>query len=99
LGLNRDQMCVFRPSEGEWHIKDLADGRNMMVTKWGIRGDIPLEGKFNGNKSTIAVYRSSEKIFYFQGSPFKKFEGNGNEIPVAGSYVFNRMNKLKDFGY
>jgi hypothetical protein len=39
---------VFRPSDGIWYIVDSSTGTPVGI-RWGIGGDIPLRGDFDGD--------------------------------------------------
>jgi hypothetical protein len=42
--------------------------RNQFAVQWGVPGDVPVPGDFNGDGTTdVAVYRSSSGVWLVQG--------------------------------
>ncbi len=66
-GDGRDDMAVFRPTDGNWYIRYAKDGTTAAVA-WGhgYFGDIPFRGlDMNGDgKSDLVVYRPSVGHWY-----------------------------------
>ena len=69
----RAQIVVWRPSNGHWYVTK-PNTADYQAWQWGMSGDIPFIGNFidesssgsvTGNKDEIAVYRPSNRTFYF----------------------------------
>jgi hypothetical protein len=78
---------VWRPSTGEWYIRNSTQG----YPAWGVPGDIPVPGDYDGDGSQdIAVYRPANGTWYIrnstQGYPTWGVLG---DIPVPGDYDGN----------
>ncbi|HEY0427721.1 MAG TPA: VCBS repeat-containing protein [Pyrinomonadaceae bacterium] len=86
----RDDIVVFRPSEGNWYIYDDFN-KNYRIVHWGASGDIPMARDFDGDaKADFAVYRPSEGKWYILSSIFdtiliRQFGLNG-DIPVPSDF-------------
>jgi len=84
-GDGRDEMAVFRPSEGLWIIY----GRPPV--RFGIPGDIPVPADYNGDgRADIAVFRPfpsdwPEGTWFIPGLANVKF-GIPGDIPVPADY-------------
>jgi subtilisin-like proprotein convertase family protein len=78
LGDSKADFAVWRgfgsSADGYWYIKENG-GSGVVITKFGIPGtlsvrDFPVCGDYNGDgKSDIAVYRRSNKTFYWLTNP------------------------------
>jgi subtilisin-like proprotein convertase family protein len=78
LGDSKADFAVWRGfgsgTDGNWYIKENG-GSGVVITQFGIPGtpavrDLALCGDYNGDgKSDIAVYRRSNKTFYWLNSP------------------------------
>jgi hypothetical protein len=78
LGDSKADFAVWRGfgsgTNGNWYIKENG-GSGVVITQFGIPGtsavrDFALCGDYNGDgKSDIAVYRRSDKTFYWLNSP------------------------------
>ncbi|HEX2901919.1 MAG TPA: SpoIID/LytB domain-containing protein, partial [Jatrophihabitans sp.] len=77
---------VFRPSNGSWYLAS-PTGTLASVTQWGLPGDIPVPGHWNGlgQPSTLAVYRPSNETWYIRGRAPVQW-GLRGDIPVPGDY-------------
>jgi hypothetical protein len=63
-----DELVIFRPSEGNWYIYNLAKN-TYQISHWGSNGDIPFARDFDGDrKADLAVYRPSNGAWYIYGS-------------------------------
>ncbi|MCU0239492.1 MAG: VCBS repeat-containing protein, partial [Pyrinomonadaceae bacterium] len=64
-GDNKDDMAVFRPSDGIWYIAKSSGGTTFMP--FGTNGDVPVPGDYDGDgKDDQAVYRNG--IWYMNSS-------------------------------
>jgi hypothetical protein len=89
-GDNVDDFASFRPSTGQWMIRDSVTG---MVSNfaWGQNGDIPVPGDYDGDgKDDLAIVRNGQ--WWILGStagistqPF----GFGTDKPIERSYIPN----------
>jgi hypothetical protein len=83
-------IAVWRPSTGRWHIIRSSDGTKYNV-KYGIPGDIPVPGDFDGDSVTdVAVWRPSNGTWYAilssNGVHTGAVWGDSGEIPIVGDY-------------
>ena len=80
---------VWRPSNGTWFI---LDGSTPRVVQWGVGGDIPVPGDYDGTGNTLddlAVWRPSNGTwFILQSNNNTRIVqwGVGGDIPVPGDY-------------
>jgi hypothetical protein len=85
----KTELSVFRPSNGQWYLKDSLTGTTTSAG-FGITGDVPVPGDYDGDgKTDMAVFRPSNDNWYI------KLSGGGTEtvgfgisgdIPVPGDY-------------
>ncbi len=77
----RTEFAVFRPSTGQWLIKDGP------AVNWGTSGDIPVQGDYNGDGRTeFAVFRPSTGQWLIKDGPAVNW-GTSGDIPVQGDYT------------
>jgi glucose/arabinose dehydrogenase len=56
----RSDLGIFRPSSGEWYIRDSATGSTSYFQYWGLPGDIAVAIDYDGDgKTDIGSYRPS----------------------------------------
>jgi subtilisin-like proprotein convertase family protein len=73
-------ISVFRPSTGEWFLRNLA------TVPFGLPGDIPVAGDYNGDGTAdLAVYRPSTGQWFVQGLATVQW-GLPGDIPVPADY-------------
>ena len=73
-------IAVFRPSTGQWFV------RNQAPVQFGLPGDIPVAGDYNGDGTTDrAVYRPSTGEWFVQSQATVQW-GLPGDIPVPGDY-------------
>ncbi len=71
---------VFRPSNGTWYVRGVAD------TVWGASGDVAVPGDYNGDGRTdLAVWRPSTGTWYVRGVADTVW-GVSGDVPVPGDY-------------
>ncbi|MCP4217354.1 MAG: S8 family serine peptidase [bacterium] len=79
-GDNRDDIAIFRPSNGRWCIQGQPS------VAWGTATDIPVPGDYNGDGNTdIAIFRPSIGRWCIKGQPSQAW-GTATDIPVPGDY-------------
>lgn len=86
----RDEIAVFRPSEGNWYIFD-DDDKTYRIVHWGMNGDIPMARDFDGDaRADLAVYRPSNGTWYILSSIFNQIIirqfGLSEDIPVPSDF-------------
>jgi hypothetical protein len=93
-GDRRTDLTVYRPSSGEWFIKEsggqFATSRTI---QWGLRDDVPVAGDYDGDGLVdLAVYRPSVGVWYILQSStnYTTFSlhqwGLMGDIPVPADY-------------
>ena len=86
----RDEIVVFRPSEGNWYIYDDVN-KTFEGIHWGMAGDIPMARDFDGDaRADLAVFRPSNGTWYIRSSMFNtmiiRAFGLAGDIPVPGDF-------------
>ncbi len=85
-GLGHAEVASYQASTGDWSIDSPTTGPRTF--NWGIAGDIPAPGRYDGGATEVAVFRPSTGSWYILGPkggrtvPF----GQAGDIPVAGDY-------------
>src|SRR5215210_4825409 len=71
-------MAIWRPSTGVWYV------RNQTPVQWGLPGDIPVPGDYDGNGTTdLAVWRPLNGVWYVRNQAQVQWEhGHGHLAPV-----------------
>ncbi|HMO18563.1 MAG TPA: VCBS repeat-containing protein [Oligoflexia bacterium] len=87
----RDEIAVWRPSEGNWYILDEED--KVLIVQWGLPGDIPVPADYNGDgKLNLAVWRPSSGTWWVResmssGSGYSVTQwGLPGDIPITSWY-------------
>jgi hypothetical protein len=93
------RLGTFRPSDATFRLlkKNVSKSDDQVppdvTVQFGMKGDLPLAGDWDGNKSmTIGVYRPDEATFYLRNSnaPGKPditvAFGKKGDIPLAGDW-------------
>jgi hypothetical protein len=76
-------IAVYRPTTGEWFLRlsslGYAVGQGNWTYQWGVAGDLPIKGDFDGDaRAEIAVFRPSTAEWFFRLSTFNYAIGQGN---------------------
>ena len=85
-GVGRAEVATYRPSNGLWMISNPNGGFRSAL--FGLPGDIPVPGHYDGGRAEIAVYRPSTATWYIIGpnGPYSVQFGAPGDIPVPGDY-------------
>lgn len=89
-GLGRTDVAVWRPSTGQWLIRNPIDGTSTVVP-FGSNGDKLVPGDYDGdNKSDVAIFRPNVGRWAITlsstGTTTNTFFGSPTDIPVPGDY-------------
>jgi hypothetical protein len=101
-GDGRDDLVVFRPSNGDWYANDLTTSAysstvHNVKTHFGTKGDVPVPADYNGDGLTdYAVFRPSSGNWHFSTSATVHF-GQRGDIPVPGFYLDDNTLSLAVF--
>jgi hypothetical protein len=87
-------LAVYRPSEGNWYIKESFSGR-IRVERWGLSDDKVVPSDYDGDGRTdVAVYRQSNNVWYIKRSSdgTNQFETLSEQVtkPVIGDFDGDR---------
>ena len=89
---NFADMSVWRPSSGQWFIIPIDNPATQIVQSWGLNGDVPVRGDFDGDGiNDVAIWRPSSGQWYVipssnPGTPIIQSWGLNGDIPVPGDY-------------
>jgi hypothetical protein len=87
-GDNKDDIAVFRPSDGNWYILRSSDG-SVEVVNWGNSTDVPVPGDYDGDgKTDEAIFRNGTWfILQSGGPPLIASWGVAGDIPIPTKYI------------
>ncbi|MEP6704612.1 MAG: hypothetical protein ABJB34_07385, partial [Acidobacteriota bacterium] len=89
-GDGRTDIGTFRPSDGNWWVKD-SSSYGTSVANWGLSGDVPVPGDYDGDRKTdFAIFRPSTAVWYVLNSTTNTAIiagwGTSTDIPVPADY-------------
>ncbi|MDX6694596.1 MAG: hypothetical protein QOF02_2199 [Blastocatellia bacterium] len=89
-GDRRADLAVFRPADGNWHIRKSTGGT--LQQNWGLSEDKPVQGDFDGDgKTGIAVWRPSQSAWHViqssSNSGWQQFLGQSADTPIPAAYL------------
>lgn len=101
---NTSDLGVFRPSNGTWYIHRMGDiikplaelgGQADLTIQWGMIGDKPLTGDFDGDGiDELVVFRPSEGNWYIYNYVRANYQalhwGVNGDIPMAKDFDGDR---------
>ena len=82
-------LAVWRPASGTWWVLG-GHGSQSTTQNWGIAGDIPVQGDYDGDKKTdFAIFRPSSGQWWVSksstgGSETVSF-GTEGDVPLTGT--------------
>jgi hypothetical protein len=89
-GDGKSSPVVYR--SGIWYVLSSSSPGSYLVTQWGMAGDVPVAGDYDGDGTTdIAVWRPSNGIWYIlpsatPGSYIATQWGIQSDVAVPGDY-------------
>jgi len=109
-GDGNDEICIWRPSEGNWYIS-LANrswtnkGNDYQIEQWGLFGDIPVPADYDGDGSDeICIWRPSEGNWYIslanrswsnKGSDYQVEQwGINGDKPIPADYDGDQKDEI-----
>ena len=87
-GDNKDDIAIYRPSNGTWYILRSSTG-GVDYVPFGLAGDVPVPGDYDGDgKDDQAVYRNGNWFLNRSTSGFLVASfGLGTDIAVPAEYI------------
>jgi FG-GAP-like repeat len=92
-------LVIWRPSNGVWYTMQNNKGGTVIAPQWGLPGDIPVAGDWDGDgKQDLAVWRPSNGYYYIvpssaPGTPIQKQFGLPGDFPVPANFDLNTAGK------
>jgi hypothetical protein len=89
-GNGRDELTVFRPSNGTWYALNTRE-QTASTFKWGTTGDVPIRGDFDADgKADYTVFRPSTNTWFTFGSlerrAYTTVFGLNGDIPAPADF-------------
>ncbi|MGH9946706.1 MAG: FG-GAP repeat domain-containing protein [Pyrinomonadaceae bacterium] len=83
-------LAIWRPSSGVWWVLG-GTGSQQAVQEWGLAGDIPVPGDYDGDgKTDFCVFRPSDGVWYIVNSSTGTTGGiqfgQAGDKPVAADF-------------
>ncbi len=83
-------LAVWRPSNGLWYVMG-GPGSATTYYGWGMSGDIPVQGDFDGDgKTDFAIYRPSTGVWYIvyssDSSIHYAYWGVSTDLPAQADF-------------
>lgn len=93
-GNGTDELVVFRPSTGTWHLRNSPP-----IIAFGQNGDLPVGADYNGDgKSDIAVFRpGAQATWYIRGQAPSINFGTAGDIPLPVDFNGDKKADLAVF--
>lgn len=85
-------LAIWRPSNGNWILFDsLVRFGEGTATQWGMAGDIPVQGDYDGDgKTDFCVYRPSTNVWWVMkssdGSNYAVSYGTTGDVVAPADY-------------
>jgi hypothetical protein len=84
-------LAVWRPSNGTWYCLGGAAGSQSFTVAWGMNGDVPVQGDYDGDgKTDLAIFRPGTNYWWIypsNGSSYYALPlGTSGDITVPADY-------------
>ncbi|MDD2942048.1 MAG: FG-GAP-like repeat-containing protein [bacterium] len=90
-----DEIAVWRPENGVWYVRQ-PFSESVSMVQWGLSGDVPLRGDFDGDKtSELVIWRPSEGNWYIRhaDSSYRVVQwGLPGDVPMEGDFDGDGIN-------
>ena len=84
--------AIFRPKEGNWYLRSAS---GPVVVRWGLRGDVPVQGDFDRDgQEDLVIFRPSTGYWWtcFSSTNYNCALGSGvqyglrGDLPLSGDF-------------